>query len=108
MGFGFASALGEIGLPQTEIPVALLAFNLGVETGQLLFICAIVCCAWIISRFILLLQIPREGYEINLATSSDVKASPLIWLQGIEKPMAYFVGSVTIIWTIERTLTFAS
>lgn len=107
-GFGFASALGEIGLPQTEIPVALLAFNLGVETGQLLFICAIVCFAWIISRFILLLQIPREGYEINSVTSSDVKASPLIWLQGIEKPMAYFVGSVTIIWTIQRTLTFIS
>ena len=26
-GFGFASALGEIGLPQTEIPAALLCFN---------------------------------------------------------------------------------
>lgn len=107
-GFGFASALGEIGLPQTEIPVALLAFNLGVETGQLLFICAIVCCVWIISRFILLLQTTRKGFAINSVTSLDIKASPLIWLQRIEKPMAYFVGSLTIIWTIERTLTFTS
>src|SRR6185295_8055145 len=35
-GFGFASALSEVGLPQTAIPVALLLFNVGVEIGQLL------------------------------------------------------------------------
>ena len=37
-GFGFAGALIEVGLPQAEIPLALLLFNLGVEIGQLLFI----------------------------------------------------------------------
>lgn len=40
-GFGFASALREIGLPQTDIPLALLFFNVGVEVGQLLFIAAV-------------------------------------------------------------------
>lgn len=34
-GFGFAGALAEISLPRTEVPKALLAFNLGVEAGQL-------------------------------------------------------------------------
>ncbi len=34
-GFGFAGALGEIALPRPQIPAALLAFNLGVEAGQL-------------------------------------------------------------------------
>ena len=34
-GFGFAGALQEIGLPRSRIPGALLAFNLGVEIGQL-------------------------------------------------------------------------
>ncbi|MDC3953796.1 HupE/UreJ family protein [Polyangium jinanense] len=34
-GFGFAGALGEIALPRPQIPGALLAFNLGVEAGQL-------------------------------------------------------------------------
>lgn len=34
-GFGFAGALGEIGLPQNDVALALLAFNLGVEAGQL-------------------------------------------------------------------------
>jgi hypothetical protein len=40
-GFGFASALTEIGLPRGDIPLALFAFNVGVETGQLIFIAAV-------------------------------------------------------------------
>jgi hydrogenase/urease accessory protein HupE len=34
-GFGFAGALQEIALPRAQIPGALVSFNLGVETGQL-------------------------------------------------------------------------
>ena len=34
---GFAGALTEIGLPQGDIPLALFAFNVGVEAGQLIF-----------------------------------------------------------------------
>jgi len=34
-GFGFAGALHQIALPHTQIPAALLSFNLGVEVGQL-------------------------------------------------------------------------
>lgn len=34
-GFGFAGALQEIALPQEQIPMALLAFNGGVEIGQI-------------------------------------------------------------------------
>ena len=40
-GFGFASALSEIGLPRGDIPIALFAFNVGVEVGQLIFIAAV-------------------------------------------------------------------
>ena len=46
-GFGFASALRDIGLPQLELPWALLAFNLGIETGQLLFVAA--CAAVVLA-----------------------------------------------------------
>jgi hydrogenase/urease accessory protein HupE len=45
-GFGFASALTEIGLPQGDIPLALFAFNVGVETGQLIFIAAVLGALW--------------------------------------------------------------
>jgi hydrogenase/urease accessory protein HupE len=34
-GFGFAGALKEIALPPAQIPTALVAFNLGVEAGQI-------------------------------------------------------------------------
>ncbi len=34
-GFGFAGALAQAGLPAGEIPLALFAFNLGIEAGQL-------------------------------------------------------------------------
>jgi hypothetical protein len=37
-GMGFAGALAEVGLPQGELPLALLFFNVGIELGQLAFI----------------------------------------------------------------------
>lgn len=39
-GLGFASVLSAIGLPSESVLLALLAFNLGVEAGQLLVILA--------------------------------------------------------------------
>ena len=39
-GFGFAGTLAQIGLPSHDIPVALLFFNIGVETGQIAFVIA--------------------------------------------------------------------
>jgi hypothetical protein len=40
-GLGFAGALAEIGLPAREVPLALAAFNIGVELGQLAFVGAV-------------------------------------------------------------------
>ena len=40
-GFGFAGALTAIGLPKKDMPLALFAFNVGVEVGQLPFIAAV-------------------------------------------------------------------
>ena len=54
-GLGFAGALREIGLPQGEVPLALLAFNLGIELGQLIFVLALLLLAgaarWTALRF---------------------------------------------------------
>ena len=49
-GFGFAGALREIGLPEGEVPAALLAFNVGVEAGQLLVIAAVIALRTAIRR----------------------------------------------------------
>lgn len=39
-GFGFASVLADLGLPQGALLLALVAFNLGVEAGQLAIVTA--------------------------------------------------------------------
>lgn len=40
-GLGFAGALREAGLPEAELPTALLAFNVGIELGQLAFVAGV-------------------------------------------------------------------
>ncbi len=37
-GLGFAGALRQVGLPAGQLPLALLAFNVGVELGQIAFV----------------------------------------------------------------------
>jgi hydrogenase/urease accessory protein HupE len=44
-GLGFAGALAEVGLPRGEIALALFAFNVGVELGQLAFVSAVLTLA---------------------------------------------------------------
>lgn len=41
-GFGFASALTELGLRRADVPRALVGFNLGVEAGQLAVVAVLV------------------------------------------------------------------
>jgi hydrogenase/urease accessory protein HupE len=89
-GFGFASALSEIGLPQTEIPAALLAFNVGVEIGQILFVAGILLVFYAVEQSMKKLQ----------TDSSD-------WLLVVEKPIAYVIGCITMFWTIERLSGFS-
>jgi hypothetical protein len=40
-GFGFASGLTQMGLPQNEIPLAPFSFNIGVELDQIAFVALI-------------------------------------------------------------------
>ncbi len=50
-GLGFAGALQQIGLPQNHLLLALLAFNLGVEAGQLLVVGAAFVLVRALSRW---------------------------------------------------------
>jgi hypothetical protein len=49
-GFGFASVLTDLGLPQGALLVALVGFNLGVEGGQLAIIAAFLPLAFALRR----------------------------------------------------------
>lgn len=72
-GFGFAGALQEVALPAAQLPLALLSFNLGVETGQLL---ALV----LVFPFVLWLQ--RQSWFAShgmRATSTLIAVAGLAW-----------------------------
>lgn len=88
-GFGFAGALREIGLPQGDVPLALLAFNLGVEAGQLMFVAAIVLIGWVGARMVPALI---EG----LRTPGRLPATL----------SAYAIGSISAYWLIDRVSGF--
>jgi hypothetical protein len=81
-GFGFAGALSEIGLPQMDIPLALLFFNVGVEVGQLMFVAAVLAVTWMIQK-------------------AKVK-----WPAWAEQMPAYAIGSLAAFWFIQRTVSF--
>ena len=85
-GFGFAGALKQVGLPQTEIPVALLFFNIGVEVGQLLFIAAAFIFFWLLRR-----------------STTGIKMLQTTWSSALP---AYVIGSLAIFWVVERTVAF--
>jgi HupE / UreJ protein len=73
-GFGFASVLTELGLSQSSLLQALLAFNVGVELGQLLLVAAFLPIAYA-SR-----QTRFYSRTILVGGSVGVAAIALLWL----------------------------
>jgi hydrogenase/urease accessory protein HupE len=92
-GFGFAAVLGETGLPQTEIPAALLFFNIGVEVGQLLFVAAVIG----------IYQAVRWIGKAAVNRDLSIEA-----LRPLQTPAAYAVGMLAAFWMVERVATFWS
>ncbi|MDP3225089.1 MAG: HupE/UreJ family protein, partial [Rubrivivax sp.] len=56
-GFGFASVLADLGLPQGVLALALLGFNIGVELGQLAIVAVFLPLAFVLRRT----QLYRKG-----------------------------------------------
>lgn len=79
-GFGFAGALREIGLPEGEVPTALLTFNLGVEAGQLLVVAGVIVL---------------RGAIQKLAPQIEARAL---------KITTYGIGIIASYWLIDRVL----
>ena len=82
-GFGFAGALGEIGLPGHALPLSLFSFNIGVEIGQIMFVAVIMLIAWILHFF---------QFKIEHRT----KLFP-----------GYIIGGIASFWFISRMLDIA-
>jgi hydrogenase/urease accessory protein HupE len=91
-GFGFAGALQEIGLPQKDVPLALLFFNVGVEAGQLMFVAAVVGVFSVMTRLV-----RRQGSQDHGPWHSETL---------IRTPVAYVIGSLAAFWTVQRVAGF--
>jgi len=74
-GFGFAGALAEVGLPQNDIPLALLFFNLGVEAGQLAFVGAVLALIAAVRR----LRLPAPEWT-RLAPPYAIGCTAMFWV----------------------------
>lgn len=71
-GLGFASALAQVGLPQTDIPLALFSFNVGIEIGQLTFVIVILISKYVLRP--LLVQMPRWAELVPLYAMGSLAA----------------------------------
>lgn len=74
-GLGFASVLEEIGLPDGEIAMALLGFNLGIEAGQLIFVAACLSALAMLRHW----PWPRLGPVSGVAVSYAIGAVSAWW-----------------------------
>lgn len=51
-GFGFAGVLGELGVPADQVVPTVLAFNLGVEIGQLAIVLLLLPCLMLLRHYL--------------------------------------------------------
>ena len=79
-GLGFASALVEAGLPEGEILLALLSFNLGIELGQVIFVLAVLALLWSLRAARMPERLPPWSGQVPV----------------------YAMGSLAAMWCIER------
>ena len=76
-GLGFAALLNEYGLPKDNFISMLLAFNLGVEFGQL---------AVLVIAFVLIKMIMKKNWYSN----------------EIKIPASLIIAGIALFWFIER------
>ena len=74
-GLGFAGALKEIGLPQTDILPALIFFNVGVEIGQLFFVLMTLFVVWLFKPIL-----KDYVYSIKMAVTYTIGIIATLWL----------------------------
>jgi hypothetical protein len=79
-GMGFASSLNEVGLPRNHFVTSILAFNVGVELGQVLIILAI--CLMLVLPF----------------------GKKLWYKKRVVYPLSIVIGCIALFWTIERLM----
>ncbi|HEB26624.1 MAG TPA: HupE/UreJ family protein [Porticoccus sp.] len=101
-GFGFAGALGEMGLPDSMRISALAFFNIGVEIGQIVFAVVVVLVLMLLKNIVSAKSFdPHIDGDVNThkaasAVSSDTVRLPVILIYG--------VGTISAYWFVQRAV----
>ena len=88
-GMGFAGALAEIGLPHSNVPLALLFFNIGIEVGQIAFVLLALGAWWLLK-----IVLTSPAFTDRMA----IKPERLLPIP------VYLLGGLSAMWCIERGL----
>jgi hydrogenase/urease accessory protein HupE len=108
-GFGFASALVEVGLPPLHLPLALASFNIGVEAGQLMAV------AVLVAGYRLLLLAPHARMRAEPNTDEAPHARQRAEPNTDDAPHAatrthahiaavFVLGVASVYWCLERAV----
>ncbi|MEP1354864.1 MAG: HupE/UreJ family protein [Tateyamaria sp.] len=94
-GLGFASVLGEFGLPEGQFIPALIGFNVGVELGQLAVIAMAATALWLGCRAAVLARL--TGVE-------ELVAEYPVMFRAWSMTGSLIIAGIAVYWVIERTL----
>jgi hypothetical protein len=94
-GLGFASVLGEFGLPEVQFIPALIGFNVGVELGQLTVIAMAALILWLGCR---------AASAARLTGVEELVAEYPVMFRAWSVTGSLIIAGIAIYWVIERTL----
>ena len=103
-GLGFASVLGEFGLPEDTFVAALIGFNVGVEVGQLAVIAVMFLCVWQALRVDRGRNEAGRGFAIYLALLVSAVAlsvlNPAALVTALENPVWVFGAPLAAVFAL--------
>ncbi len=94
-GLGFASVLGEFGLPEGQFIPALIGFNVGVELGQLAVIAMAATALWLGCR---------AAVAARLTGVEELVAEYPVMFRAWSMTGSLIIAGIAVYWVIERTL----
>lgn len=94
-GLGFASVLGDFGLPQDQFVPALIGFNVGVEVGQLTVIAL---------AFILIWLAVLAARRAKLDGPQEMVTEYPVMFRAVSITGSLMIAITGVYWVIERTL----
>ncbi|MEO0766894.1 MAG: HupE/UreJ family protein [Pseudomonadota bacterium] len=94
-GLGFASVLGEFGLPDGQFIPALVGFNVGVELGQLAVIAMAALALWLGCR---------AAVAARLTGVEELVAEYPVMFRAWSMTGSLIIAAIAVYWVLERTL----